>query len=373
MKRTDKAVGYAVKALVVLFLGLQPTFGAESSVPFELTIQGNGQAEYLAMAHQDALVITLQALPSAEGDEGNLLDWWLLASAPSGLSSYSMEVGAFAEGIHLLAQEPLLDQGESVTVWQAENLGPGDYFFHFGVDAHANGALDSSAWFESLHVHVVGRECVVRYESDFSHNADGWVGGFADYPMSVAPEDWQMAFAYEPLPVSLGLADANGLMLQGNNHSDDLFMYVKRQVAGLSPNTQYEVLFQVDLASNAASDSFGVGGSPGASVYVKVGASVVEPNTMPGDNDHWRMNIDKGNQSSSGADAITIGTIGVDLLGPGLGLEYKIKTLDNAIDPLSVTTDSQGRAWLLVGIDSGFESLTRVYMARFVVEFVPKN
>ena len=69
MNSTNETVGYAVKALVVLFLGLQPTFGAESSVPLELTIQGNGQAEYLAMAHQDALVITVQAMPLAEGDE----------------------------------------------------------------------------------------------------------------------------------------------------------------------------------------------------------------------------------------------------------------------------------------------------------------
>ena len=34
--------------------------------------------------------------------------------------------------------------------------------------------------------------------------------------------------------------------------------------------------------------------------------------------------------------------------------EYRIKTLDNIDLPLSVTTDSEGQVWLIVGTDSGF-------------------
>ncbi len=210
--------------------------------------------------------------------------------------------------------------------------------------------------------------CVVRYQSDFSVDAHGWTGGFADYPVSIWPEDWDMDFDYEPLPASLNL-DANGLMLQGDNHSDDLFMYVKRPYDRLMPNTTYRVLFQLDLASNAATGTVGVGGSSGDSVYVKVGVSLTEPNAVIGDSDHWRMNIDKGNQASSGEDAITIGTIGVELPGLGGGLLYKMKSLDHSQDPLFVTTDDQGRVWLLVGTDSGFEALTRIYLADISVEF----
>ena len=211
---------------------------------------------------------------------------------------------------------------------------------------------------------------IIRYQSDFSMDEDGWVGDFADYPISVLPEEWEMEFGYETLPASLNV-DANGLMLQGDNHSDDLFMYVKRPYDGLLPNTTYQVLFHVDLASNAPTGLVGVGGSPGDSVYVKVGVSLIEPNAFAGDNDHWRMNIDKGNQSSSGEDAITIGTIGVELPGVGGGPIYKMKPLDNFQDPLFVTTDDQGYVWLLVGTDSGFEALTRIYLAGITVEFTP--
>ena len=211
---------------------------------------------------------------------------------------------------------------------------------------------------------------IIRYQSDFRVDEDGWTGGFADYPLDVVPEDWQMEFGYESLPASLNV-DANGLMLQGNNHSDDLFMYAKRPYDGLMPNTTYRVFFRVTLASNAPTGSVGVGGSPGDSVYVKAGVSVVEPLTVvvAGD-DHWRMNIDKGNQASSGRDAVTIGTIGVELPGVGGGLLYKMKILENSL-PLYVTTDDQGTVWLLVGTDSGFEALTRVYFADIAVEFAP--
>jgi hypothetical protein len=211
---------------------------------------------------------------------------------------------------------------------------------------------------------------VVYYQSDFSMDEDGWTGGFADYPISVLPEEWNMAFGYEPLPASLNV-DANGLMLQGDNHSDDLFMYVKRLYEGLLPNTTYQVLFQIDLASNAPTGLAGVGGSPGDSVYVKVGVSLTEPNVFAGDDYHWRMNIDKGNQASSGEDAITIGTVGVELPGLGGGPLYKMKPLDNLEEPLSITTDDQGYVWLLVGVDSGFEALTRIYLADIAVEFTP--
>ena len=40
------------------------------------------------------------------------------------------------------------------------------------------------------------------------------------------------------------------------------------------------------------------------------------------------------------------------------------KTLDNADRPLKVQTDNEGRVWLIMGIDSGFEGLTVLYYDR---------
>ena len=121
------------------------------------------------------------------------------------------------------------------------------------------------------------------------------------------------------------------------------------------------VFASVDLATNVPAGSVGIGGSPGESVFVKAGASAVEPVTVVDDNQYLRMNIDKGNQSRGGESMVVIGNVA----HPGVvDREYRIKTLDNANMPLTVNADEEGRVWLIVGTDSGFEGLSALYYSR---------
>ena len=161
---------------------------------------------------------------------------------------------------------------------------------------------------------------------------------------------------------------ADGMYLQGHNRSDDLFMYLKTQIGGLRPNTTYTVSVSIDLATNVPSGSFGIGGSPGSSVFVKAGASAVEPTAAEGDNRHLRMNIDKGNQSQGGEAMVVLGNVAHPEVQ---GNEYRIKTLDNSDLPLAVNTDNEGRVWLIVGTDSGFEGLTSLYYSRIDYKLSP--
>ena len=39
--------------------------------------------------------------------------------------------------------------------------------------------------------------------------------------------------------------------MSGSNHSDDLFMYIKRQVTGLKPSAQYVLDVSVTIDTNA--------------------------------------------------------------------------------------------------------------------------
>ena len=78
-------------------------------------------------------------------------------------------------------------------------------------------------------------------------------------------------------------------------------------------------------------------------------------------NRYLRMNIDKGNQANGGEDMVVLGNVAH---GEVVNREYRIKTLDNMDMPLSVSTDAEGRAWLIVGTDSGFEGLSALYYAR---------
>ncbi|MDD9995969.1 MAG: hypothetical protein OXS35_09565 [Dehalococcoidia bacterium] len=82
---------------------------------------------------------------------------------------------------------------------------------------------------------------------------------------------------------------------------------------------------------------------------------------MEGDvNRHLRMGIDDGNQARGGAFMLVLG----DVAHAGVAnREYRFKSLDNTGLSLGVTTDGEGRVWLIVGTVSGFKGLTKLYYA----------
>ena len=197
-----------------------------------------------------------------------------------------------------------------------------------------------------------------EFSFNFENDVEGWTVGFADLPVNHDQSIYDLDSGHRRLPDGL---EGSGVYLQGHNRSDDLFMFLKRQVDGLRPNAAYAVSASLDLATNVPTAAFGIGGSPGESVYVKAGASTIEPVAVEGDDGHLRMNVDKGNQSTGGKAAIVLGNVSHPDVMQG---EYRIKTLDNAGRPLTVNADSDGRVWLLVGTDSGFEGLSAFYYAR---------
>jgi hypothetical protein len=209
----------------------------------------------------------------------------------------------------------------------------------------------------------VNRKTVIY---DFEDDLDGWQAIFSDYPVDPSnPLDLQSA--HEALPDPL---DNNkmGFMISGNNSSDDLFMGLKKQVVGLDPNTVYTASFDLEIASNAPESSVGVGGSPGASVFVKAGATTAEPTRVIDDSDWYRMSIDKGNQAQSGEDMKTLGSIGTnkDVM------EYTIITRTSDGKDIAAQTDASGSLWLIVGTESGFEATTTLYYDKITVELAAK-
>ena len=197
-----------------------------------------------------------------------------------------------------------------------------------------------------------------EFSYTFERDAEGWAVAFADLPVDYDPSIYELDSGHRPLPDGL---QGSAIYVQGHNRSDDLFMFLKRQVGGLIPGAAYAISVSIDLATNVPVGSFGIGGSPGSSVFVKAGASTLEPDTFEDSTGHLRMNIDKGNQARGGASMAVIG----DLAHPEVeDREYRLKTLDGLDLPVSVEADEEGRVWLVVGTDSGFEGLTRLYYTR---------
>jgi len=192
----------------------------------------------------------------------------------------------------------------------------------------------------------------------FLAGPDGWTGDFADYPDG-REAAWALSFRYATLPPPLD-TNKGALMLSGNNHSDDLFMFVKKKISGLLPDTLYQISFLIEFASNIPDGMTGIGGSPGEGVIIKAGATAVEPVKVLDPSDgRYRMNIDKGNQTQGGRDMMVLGNFanGTDKN------EYTLKTVVNPVI-FPCRTNANGELWLVAGTDSGFEGITTIYYNR---------
>ncbi|GEP98045.1 hypothetical protein [Chitinophaga cymbidii] len=195
--------------------------------------------------------------------------------------------------------------------------------------------------------------------TSFSEGKQGWSAAFAEYSGN-NPEIYEMEEGLAPLPAPLD-ETKQSYRISGSNRSDDLFMYLKRQVSGLQPNARYEAYFEVEIASSAPDSGVGAGGAPGEGVGVGIGMTVEEPVAAPDENNFYRMNIDKINQCcTDGTDMIVAGN-----LANG-GSEYVYRLIKRT-GTFSATADAEGKLWLIVGTDSGFEGVTTIYYTKINV------
>ena len=194
---------------------------------------------------------------------------------------------------------------------------------------------------------------------DFDRGAQGFMAGFADY--SPAHEEiYELTSGHRALPPPL--ESQSGLFISGVNRSGDLFMFFKGPVVGLTPGARYTVDVSVEIASSTPVGCFGIGGPPGEAVWIKAGATAEEPLAVM-DGSYLRMNIDIGNQSTSGIQAVVLGNI-ANSRQCEQSLRWEIKALDGKSTPAGISVPADGRVWLLIGADSGFEGKTEVYFTR---------
>lgn len=238
------------------------------------------------------------------------------------------------------------------------------------ADARQSGAQWSttvagrSRAFYRVVVSTLGAPRVIRW--DLQKPGALWTSLFADYPADPRQEALFDLIA-EPRALPEELNGDPAFFLGGSNRSDDLFMALYRPLQGLAPNTPYAITLSVTLASNIPTGLFGIGGSPGDSVYVKGGVSATEPNREVIDA-WWRPTVDKGNQASNGAQGVTLGTIAKPEDGND---QWVLIERSNHRKPLTTTTSADGILWIFVGTDSGFEGRTEVYFHSVTLTLSP--
>ena len=212
-----------------------------------------------------------------------------------------------------------------------------------------------------------------RVQFTFETGAEGWAAGFADYSEDM---EESIGFVSEHRPAPADFAASDGaLYLRGANVSDDLKLYAKRRIDGLAPGAVYAIAGEVRIGSSAGVGCVGAGGSPGESVVLKVGASATEPRTVRSDDPaaaDFVLSIDVGGQNleSRGPDGLSIGDLAVAEASCD-GDTFFAKTLRLQPGELAARADGDGRLWLLVSTDSGFEGINRYYLDAVTLTLTP--
>ena len=177
---------------------------------------------------------------------------------------------------------------------------------------------------------------------DFETDYQGWTADFADYPVNDSIT-MQLQHKHQAMP---GIAPAqNGIYLFGQNYSDDLFLFLKRKLTGLTPNATYSIAFTVDLATDMPPDGIG-----GGDLTLKAGATAVEPKKIVSGG-LYRMNINKANQTQPGPDMDTLGHVHHNV--PGSFAFHLVKFANKRA--FMAKADAQGNLWLIIGAESAFE------------------
>jgi hypothetical protein len=200
---------------------------------------------------------------------------------------------------------------------------------------------------------------------DFNTGDHGWMADFSDYSEEM---EMELDSGVEDLPEELKHL-GRGYMITGHNRSDDLFMFLKKRLGtqdGIIPSRTYQIVFNLEFATDAFAGSVGIGGSPAEAVWVKVGAAPVEPMPVPldpsGKKHFYVLNVDKGNQNNEGLYAILIGNVAKT--DGSEDFRYALKSLSSEDREFFANSDEEGNLWIFVGTDSGFEGRTRLYFTK---------
>ncbi len=198
---------------------------------------------------------------------------------------------------------------------------------------------------------------------DFSASDQGWAGDITDYNIK---DSLQSAIKSEYANLSAAqVASQNSLKLTGNNLGDNLFLFIKTKVTDLKPNTEYTLVFEVQLFYELEVNQ------TTSNVYLKVGASTQEPKKII-EGDFYRINIDKGDGGDSGKDMVVMGTI-----ANSSGIQnYSINENSlgyNTNPSIRAKTNDKGELWLIVGADSFSKGKNTIYYTSTNVVYSVSN
>jgi len=186
--------------------------------------------------------------------------------------------------------------------------------------------------------------------SEFQTGVEGWTGDYALYNRA---DTTKVAFAMERDSLPSDIDSLRwGLRLEGTNVGDSIFLFLKKEIAGLNPEKTYNVSFDINLASNFPD----LPGATGKNISLKAGASATEPvkKLLSG---YYNVSIKKGLWNQDGAEMSIIG----DVVNNSARAVYQLVNRNSSSKNISVKPGSDGKIWVCIGEDTRFKGRTVLY------------
>jgi hypothetical protein len=239
------------------------------------------------------------------------------------------------------------------------------------VSKSANGKfMKGKGWFFIIFIPLLStcafddtqRISLVKESVNFKDGYSGWTADFAYYPASEDSIDNELETAFTYLPRKLN--GIQGVKLEGTNNGTNLFMFLKKKITGLKPNTPYIIAYHVEYATNkSVADKDG----EGKSVHLMAGATPLEPKKVV-EKKLVVLNIDKGTYNDLGEDMVVLGPLGAK---ESDGENYQLVQRNNANENAAfyATSNSKGELWVVIGTESNFVGRTTIYYTKFNLVF----
>lgn len=204
----------------------------------------------------------------------------------------------------------------------------------------------------------------ITVDSNFQSGGDGengWIAGFAGYAATADSSQLDTIAATAVLPRGLD-STQYGYRILSRYSKGNMFSYIKKRVAGFTPNGTYEMTFQVDLATRYSIDS---AGDVVDQVLFKAGVVNREPLSQLVSGT-YTFNLDKGTGKQVGKDVLLSGEIAST--NPDTRY-YTLLRYSNEGQPVTVTANTRGELWFYAGTDSNVKDTTIFYYDRIIARF----
>jgi len=200
---------------------------------------------------------------------------------------------------------------------------------------------------------------IVNCSWNFSNGTQGWLPGYSDYKLRTKGLD--RIAELRRLPEEVSAPEGHlGYYLQANNHSGDLFLYLKRQVGpteGLQPNRAYLAHIHVQAVCQSKE------------IFLRAGVTWEEPSTtLIGD--YAAFNLNKGRGPIGGVDLRLMSDEQTQDAARPVGDQFHL--LSRSVhQPAPVRTDQEGTLWITVGSDSASDGLVGIYQYTVGIALIP--